>query len=192
MKIIGAALNEVVPHGAPKGFPRKALAKIRIEYEYVKALETYEMPADYFQDCANAMNVLAKVDYNRKIEIIEGTRPDRYSMFSEIFLGKGRLNSPDCEVLTRQPLRKFKLDSIYMTPLELEAFWEMFCSARHCDNLDSHVLGKDVCCGLGVGQFLHHELYNLAFEIEVVEEVNAIGSRILIPYLTVYRNPMAI
>ena len=192
LKIVKMTLKEVIPHGTPMGRKIKALAKVAITYEIVRDLKRYQMPADYFQGCANAMNVLAKVDYNRKLEIIDGTRPDRYSVFSEIFSAKGRLNDPDCEFLTRQPLWKFKLDSIYMTPLELESFWEVFCSAYHCAKLDSHALDKDTCCGLDVGQFLHHKLYNLSFELEVVEEFNAIGMRILVPYLSLYRNPSSI
>lgn len=147
-----ASLSKIIKHGTPKGKPRKALAEVMLEFTVDELPELSAIDWSSFQNSVNTMSKLAKIDYNRKCDIISGKTPYNISLI-ELFDLSCVQDAASYELITEQKINLFKLDDVLLTDGELISFWNVFrplyscvargeCSEKPCFKKDGNLLYK--------------------------------------------------
>ena len=117
-------LQKLIPHGSPKGRPRKALVQVLITLQ-VKNLDAYEASINRIKQDIQSMRTLAAIDHNRKCDLIEGVIPECISSIGELFANdEFPRNSPFAVIDILQSGRC--LSGFALTAAELEEIWSIY------------------------------------------------------------------
>lgn len=174
IELQSVCIKEIIKHGSPKGKPKKALAKVELEFK-IKSVPVVDLITwEQFENSAYIMAMLAKIDYNRKYDIISGKEPHLYNL-------KGMFNESEIadmnsyKIITSQKLKNFKIDEVDFTDDELTSFWNVF---------------RPLCSCISRGEVDNTSLFkkkgNLLFEISF-EGVENPRTNYPCIYLTIYR-----